>query len=149
MTPWQIRLSSLASCSLVTLRGTLDATNSSELQKRLITVVDEAEGAVIVDLQWLESCDASAVNAFIFIHRYARDRHLRLELAGARGRVAALFRLLGLERTLGMRADVYEAVCTLQDQRPQALATRARPQPSGTRRPDRPSPPTRSGPAQD
>lgn len=114
MTPWHLRLSSLASFPLVTVWGELNVSNNSELQKKLITIVDEADKAVIVDLQWLEACDAATVNVFIFAHRYARERHVRLELAGAKGVIAHMFRLLGLEKALELRADVYEAVRMLQ-----------------------------------
>lgn len=115
MTEFQMRVSSLASCTLVTVWGGLDAGNGAEFQKRLLAVVDEAKHAVIVDLQWLEFLDASVVNTLLLARGYGRDRQVRVELAGARGRVAALLCILGLEEALSLRADVYEAVCILQD----------------------------------
>lgn len=118
MTPLQFRLSSLASYSLVTVQGELDVTNSGELLRRLLAVVEEADEAVIVDLQWLRLCDAATLSAFVVADRCARDRQVVVELAGARGGVATVFTLPGLTDGLNLRTDVYEAVRVLQDLRP-------------------------------
>lgn len=81
--------------------------------------------AVIVDLQWLEFLDASVVSTLLTARGYGRDHHVRVEVAGARGRVAALLGVLGLAEALSMCADVYEAVCILLDH--------GLPQPAGAR----------------
>lgn len=109
----------------------------------------EADHAVIIDLQWLQFCDASVVNTFILVHRYGREWHVTVELAGARGRVTHLFGLLGLEKALSLRTDVYEAVRTLQDQDVQAKSASVhRSSVGAVRRSAAQASPHRGGPAQ-
>ena len=113
MTPLDVQVSDLDRYTLVTLFGEIDASNSGWFREQLEAAVSGADNAVIVDLQSLAFSDSGGLGVFVVAARMARQRQIPFEIAGTRGRVATVFRLLGMDQALRVRADVQESVRAL------------------------------------
>jgi len=110
MTPLDVQVSDLGRYSLVTLFGEIDASNSNWFREELSIAIAGANEAVIVDLKSLAFSDSGGLGVFVSAARMARERRIQFEIAGPRGRVATVFRLLGLDQALRVRANVQESV---------------------------------------
>ena len=110
MTPLDVQVSDLGRYSLVTLFGEIDASNSTWFREELAVAIAGADRAVIVDLKSLAFSDSGGLGVFVSAARMARERRILFEIAGPRGRVATVFRLLGLDQALRVRANVQESV---------------------------------------
>ncbi|MEO5876558.1 MAG: STAS domain-containing protein [Streptosporangiaceae bacterium] len=113
MTPLDAQVSELGRYTLVTLFGEIDASNSDWFRDELKAAVTGADHAVIVDLQSLAFSDSAGLGVFVVAARLARQQQIQFEVAGPRGRVATVFRLLGMDKALHVRADVPECVQAL------------------------------------
>lgn len=121
MTPLEVRISALGRHTLVTLEGEVDVTNSASLADRLAALLAQAaplnganggtpHAAVIVNLPDLTWCDTTGLGTFVMTARRARETGVSFVVTGARGRVARILHLTGLEKAPWVRPELADAV---------------------------------------
>ncbi len=107
---------------LLALAGEVDAANSGWLTVQLSAMITSAStvhtgaapsSGVVIDLTLVRFCDASGITALVKAFKHARNQRLRLELAGARGRVDRILRLTGIDDVLHLHAEPKDALTAL------------------------------------
>ncbi|TDB88238.1 anti-sigma factor antagonist [Actinomadura sp. KC216] len=113
-----------STATMLALAGEIDASNSAWLTVRLSAMITSAStghagaapsSGVVIDLRRVRFCDASGITALVKAFKYAQDKHLVLELAGATGRVDRILRLTGIDDVLTLYpepADALKALCS-------------------------------------
>jgi len=90
----------------VMLRGELDRQSGGELKAAVAEALAENR-PIVVELVGLDFCDLDGIRSLAYLARQGeRCRgHIGIEIHGARGQVARLIQLLGLEDVLGVSAQ--------------------------------------------
>src|SRR4051812_19973527 len=85
-------------CVVAVLVGEIDMTNSPEVLRDLVAVVDAASGPVVLDWARVSFCDSTGITMVVRLSRHARERGVALSVAGLRDRVANIFTITNLEK---------------------------------------------------
>jgi anti-anti-sigma factor len=87
--------------SVLMLEGELDLSTAPRLSDRIDEVVGEGRFRILVDLAALTFCDSTGMSAFVRGHHRCADGGGWLRLVGARGTVARVLQISGLDTLLG------------------------------------------------
>ncbi|MCW2613921.1 MAG: rsbV1 [Frankiales bacterium] len=99
---------------LLALAGELDAAVTDRVQETVDGVLADGLVQVVVDLTGLEFCDSTGLGSLMRTHRLLTEAGGRCVVAGARGPVLRLLRLMSMERVLVLADDVGEALETVR-----------------------------------
>jgi len=88
--------------TLVRLRGEIDVATAPKLNDRLLPLLRNGVGLVLLDLSEVSFCDASGLGVLVTIHLHAGVLGVTLRLTALRPRLARLLRINGLDRTLAI-----------------------------------------------
>jgi anti-sigma B factor antagonist len=91
--------------SVLTLEGELDLSTAPRLSDRIDEVVGDGRFRILVDLAAVTFCDSTGMSAFVRGHYLCADGGGWLRLVGARGTVARVLQISGLDTLLGSPAD--------------------------------------------
>ena len=91
--------------SVLILEGELDLTTAPRLSDRIDEVVGDGRFRILVDLAVVTFCDSTGMSAFVRGHHRCADGGGWLRLVGARGTVARVLQISGLDTLLGSPAD--------------------------------------------
>lgn len=106
--------------ALLALAGELDAAVTARVQDVLDTVLADGITLVVVDLTALEFCDSTGLGTLVRTHRRVTAAGGRCVVAGARGPVLRLLRLMSMERVLELSDDVGEALDRVRQAAPRS-----------------------------
>jgi anti-anti-sigma factor len=88
--------------TLVRLRGEIDVATAPGLHERLLTLLRSRMRLIILDLSGVSFCDVSGLGVLVSGHLHAKVLGVTLRLTAPRPRMARLFRIHGLDRTLAI-----------------------------------------------
>lgn len=103
---------------LLALAGELDAAVVGHVQDTVDGVLADGLRLVVVDLTALEFCDSTGLGTLVRTSRRLTASGGRCVVAGARGPVLRLLRLMSMERVLDLADDVGQALETLRQDAP-------------------------------
>ncbi|MEU9064071.1 STAS domain-containing protein [Streptomyces sp. NPDC048430] len=84
------------SVAVLTVAGEIDVDSVPALRTRALELIRQGRPHVVLDLEPVEFCDSSGLNAMIGILRYAKDRHGSLCLAAAPSHLVRLLDITGV-----------------------------------------------------
>lgn len=103
---------------LLALAGELDAAVTRLVEQTVDEVLQDAPVLVVVDLSGLSFCDSTGLGTLVRTNRRVCESGGSCVVAGARGPVDRLLRLLSMDRVLTLSQDVGEALETLRLEAP-------------------------------
>ena len=89
----------------VVLTGELDMATAPRLQAAIDRLILDGQPRILVDLDALRFCDSAGLNTFVQADKLCASRGGWLRLSGARGHVARVMELSGVDEVLGYRPD--------------------------------------------
>ncbi|MFF3835847.1 STAS domain-containing protein [Streptomyces sp. NPDC002455] len=84
------------SVAVLTVAGEIDVDSAPALRTRSLELIRQGRPHLVIDLESVEFCDSSGLNAMISILRYAKDRHGSLSLAAVPSHVTRLLDVTGV-----------------------------------------------------
>ncbi len=90
---------------IVAVVGEVDVATAPSLRTRLEQAVDDAEGALVVDLSGVTFIDSTALGVLIAVQRRSDDRGLPMRLVVAEPRILKIFEITGLTDTFSIVPD--------------------------------------------
>lgn len=96
--------------SIVAVSGELDSTSSSQLTKRLDTLLDGGNRNIIIDLGGVEYLASAGLAALIQCLKHVRNANGNLCLVSLQPQVQGVFGLTRLDRVFDFYSDVAEAM---------------------------------------
>jgi anti-sigma B factor antagonist len=97
-----LRVNRVDRADVVVLRlaGELDLSTAPYLSERIDEVVGDGRTAIVIDLHDVTFCDSTGMSAFIRGHHLSSAAGGSLRLTGARGVVARVLKISGLDTLL-------------------------------------------------
>ena len=86
----------------LTIEGELDVVTVTNLRKEVDRMVEQTPKRVEVDLHALRMVDSSGVGTLVSLYKRVRAQGGEVVLTGLRDQPLAIFRLLRLDRVMGM-----------------------------------------------
>jgi anti-anti-sigma factor len=102
--------------TIVRLCGALDLAAAPALRERLIGMLHDGPGLLVLDLSQVLSCDASGLAVLIGTQRRARLLGIRMRLAAPSLPVARVLRSTGLDRSFTVCPDLRGALAPELDE---------------------------------
>ncbi|HWO64644.1 MAG TPA: STAS domain-containing protein [Umezawaea sp.] len=108
----EVRCRSLDTAVVVTVMGELDMTSVSQLEHVLMSAMDEARPCrdLVVDLTGTSYVDSSGLGLLSACHQRGTGEGVRLRVVAPARAVLRPIQLTGLDETLLLYADVFDAV---------------------------------------
>jgi anti-sigma B factor antagonist len=97
--------------TVVIMPAELDATNSDDVRQRLLALLNDGAGPVVIDLTGTTFCDSSALKALLRAQTRgsAADRRLHAAVRPG-GAVRRIFELVSMARVIPVHDDVDAAI---------------------------------------
>ncbi|MER7897705.1 STAS domain-containing protein [Streptomyces sp. NPDC096046] len=95
---------------VVTLRGEIDHTVTSELTEALLSHGSVTRPRTVMDLSGVTFMDSSGINVLIAAHQALGDAQGWLRMAGAQDSVLRVLQLVGLDQVIGCHPTVERAL---------------------------------------
>ena len=92
--------------SIVGVAGEVDAVTAPVMLDHIITLVDEGEHQIVVDLGAVEFLDSSALNALVSARNQVIANNGELSLVCARPMTLKLFEITGLDAVFSIHASL-------------------------------------------
>jgi anti-sigma B factor antagonist len=122
MTPLSLNCEHLPGCTVISVAGEVDASNSARLEAYIAEVRRQPHEPVVLDLAAMAFMDSSGLAAILGAHVYA-DRHGgSLHLAAVQGMPGRVLEITGVETWLNLHSSLEQAVVAAAPE-----ADRARP----------------------
>ena len=86
----------------LTVRGSLDINNASQLGEEIDRIVGTKPTKVVVDLSGLDLIDSSGVAALVKLYKGVRGIHGAVLITGARDQPLAIFKLLRMDKVFNL-----------------------------------------------
>jgi anti-sigma B factor antagonist len=90
----------------------LDAHNSAELKRQMLTFYDEGKNNLIIDLKAVRFVDSSGLGSLVSGFKNASARNGNLKLCGLQPQVRSMFELTRLHRVFEIFPDADEALAS-------------------------------------
>ncbi|MFJ4840264.1 STAS domain-containing protein [Streptomyces sp. NPDC088746] len=98
------------SVAVLTVAGEIDVDSVPALRTRALELIRQGRPHVVLDLEPVDFCDSSGLNAMIGILRYAKDRHGSLCLAAAPSHLVRLLDITGVGVLIPVAPTTAEAL---------------------------------------
>ncbi|WP_226389537.1 STAS domain-containing protein [Penaeicola halotolerans] len=95
---------------LITLIGEIDASNSLELDQTIARALKSGEQHIVVDGSRLEYISSAGLGVFMSYIEDMKAQNVKFVLFGLSDKVYSVFRILGLDELLMIKADKSEAL---------------------------------------
>jgi anti-anti-sigma factor len=89
----------------IALAGDLDMASAPSFQQVVTDLIATGRQRILVDLDQLAFCDSAGLNAFVKADKHCAARGGWLRLVGARGHVARVIELSGVDEVLAYRME--------------------------------------------
>jgi anti-anti-sigma factor len=110
MTPLSLNCEHFPGCTVISVAGEVDATNSARLEAYIAEMRRKPHEAVVLDLAAMAFMDSSGLAAILGAHTYA-DRHGgSLHLAAVQGVPGRVLEVTGVEAWLNVHSSLEQAV---------------------------------------
>jgi anti-sigma B factor antagonist len=96
--------------TVLTVGGEVDLATAPQLHSRLVDLVDDGTGSVVVDLTQVAFMDSTGLGVLLAAHRRARAGGPTIRLVCPQGPVLRVLRLTGLVPALPVHRSLAEAV---------------------------------------
>ncbi len=91
----------------------IDAHNSADLKDHLLTMIEQGESDIVVQMETVRFVDSSGLGALLSGFKHAEAKSGKLALANVQQQVLSMFELTRLNRIFEIHADVQD--CFFQD----------------------------------
>jgi anti-sigma B factor antagonist len=95
--------------------GEVDLATASQLRTKLLDLVEDGTGRIVVDLTPVPFIDSTGLSALLAVHQRAKARGHTMRLVCPEGPVLRVFRLTGMEMAFAISRSLAEAVGTQPD----------------------------------
>lgn len=102
--------SSTGDRTVLAVRGEVDVHSASQLQDRLLQIIDSGQQSVVVDLSWLSFIDSTGLGALVAARNQAEQASVALRIACKSERMLKLFRITGLDAVFEIYPTLAAAV---------------------------------------
>jgi anti-sigma B factor antagonist len=96
--------------AVLTVAGEVDLATAPQLQAKLVDLVDDGVGGVVVDLTPVAFMDSTGLGVLLAAHRRAQAGGPAIRLVCPEGPVLRVLRLTGLVQILPVHSSLAEAV---------------------------------------
>ena len=95
---------------IVNAAGRVDGSNSQEFQDGLEAVIDDADRAVVLDLEQLSYISSSGLRVMLLIARKLQRQQAKFALCSLSDSIREVFEISGFDRIIPVHASRSEAV---------------------------------------
>jgi anti-sigma B factor antagonist len=95
--------------------GEVDLATASQLRTKLLDLVEDGTGRIVVDLTPVPFIDSTGLGVLLAVHQRAKARGRTMRLVCPEGPVLRVFRLTGMEMVFAISRSLAEAVGTQPD----------------------------------
>lgn len=110
MTPLSLTCEHLPGCTVISVVGEVDASNSGELATYIAEARRQPHEAVVLDLAEMAFMDSSGLAAILGAHAYADQHGGSLHLAAVQGVPGRVLEITGVETWLNVHPSLEQAV---------------------------------------
>jgi anti-sigma B factor antagonist len=100
---------------ILSVGGEVDLATAPQLRAKLLDLVDNRVGSIVVDLTPVPFIDSTGLSALLAEHQRAAARGRTMRLVCPEGPVRRIFRLAGMEMVFPIYSSLAEAVGTQRD----------------------------------
>lgn len=105
-----IQVDILGNSSIIRLRGHIDASTATDLEKEVMAALETAKGPFIMDLKEVGYISSAGLRLFLIISKWSRAHHVDFCLTSVNDTVMNIFNISGFARLMHFYPTLEEAL---------------------------------------